>query len=228
MNGHDKASGEGWRDRLTEERRRHILEAAARVFARKGFAQATMKEIAAEAGIAPGTIYLYFENKADLLIHLPSLISEETLVEAMAEMEQLQNPSSLTELEAILTRLIRNGIRRLIQNIEIFRVLVSSIPAMDEETREAYLRRTPLYFVGILEQIFRTLVEKGVLREANLAVVARAFIGMILFFVLSQEILPGQRVTPLDYDDVAREITHLFLYGVLSRPEASADTGEEG
>jgi len=214
MDEQGKTSGEGWRERLAAERRRHILEAAARAFARKGFAQTTMKEIAAEAGIAPGTIYLYFKNKEDLLISLPSLIAEETLADAMAEVGSLQDLMSPADLEATLCHLIRNGIRRMIQHIEVFRVLLSSVPVMDEETREVYLRHTPLYFGSALG-------------DMDLTIVARALIGMIFFFVLVQEVLPGQRVMPLDYDDVAREITRLFLYGALARPGETTGTEEE-
>ena len=227
MDEQGKTSGTGWRERLAAERRRHILEAAARAFARKGFAQTTMKEIAAEAGIAPGTIYLYFKNKEDLLISLPSLIAEETLADAMAEVGSLQDLMSPADLEATLCHLIRNGIRRMIQHIEVFRVLLSSVPVMDEETREVYLRHTPLYFGSALGQIFQTYVEQGVFRDMDLTIVARALIGMIFFFVLVQEVLPGQRVMPLDYDDVAREITRLFLYGALARPGETTGTEEE-
>ncbi|OAI41090.1 hypothetical protein AYO38_04520 [bacterium SCGC AG-212-C10] len=49
-----------------ESRRSGILDAASRVFIRKGFASATMAEIAAEAGITPGAIYRYFESKEAL------------------------------------------------------------------------------------------------------------------------------------------------------------------
>lgn len=61
----------------TEEgRQRHeakyqrILDAALDVFARKGFHEAKISEIARAAGVADGTIYLYFKNKDDLLISL--------------------------------------------------------------------------------------------------------------------------------------------------------------
>lgn len=47
-------------------RRQDILEAAGRVFADRGFATATMAEIADEAGVSPGAIYRYFENKQAL------------------------------------------------------------------------------------------------------------------------------------------------------------------
>ena len=53
-------------DAHLEARRQSILDAATRVFAHKGIASATMAEIASEAGISPGAIYRYFENKEDL------------------------------------------------------------------------------------------------------------------------------------------------------------------
>ncbi len=46
-----------------------ILNAAVRVFAEQGFHQATISQIAREAGVADGTIYLYFKNKKDILSH---------------------------------------------------------------------------------------------------------------------------------------------------------------
>ncbi len=51
---------------LIAARRNQILDAAAKVFAEKGFHPTTIKDIAAEAGIAHGTIYNYFENKTAL------------------------------------------------------------------------------------------------------------------------------------------------------------------
>ncbi|MCP4746277.1 MAG: TetR/AcrR family transcriptional regulator [Desulfobacteraceae bacterium] len=45
-----------------------ILEAAIKVFAEQGFHQSTVAQIAKEAGVADGTIYLYFKNKDDILV----------------------------------------------------------------------------------------------------------------------------------------------------------------
>jgi TetR/AcrR family fatty acid metabolism transcriptional regulator len=47
-----------------------IIEAAVRVFARKGYYNARVSDIAREAGIAAGTIYLYFKTKDDILVTL--------------------------------------------------------------------------------------------------------------------------------------------------------------
>ncbi len=50
------------------ERRAQIVEVALRCFARSGYANTTMDEIAAEAGVSKGTLYWYFESKDDLLM----------------------------------------------------------------------------------------------------------------------------------------------------------------
>ena len=54
------------KDVVAEFRRSEILDAGRRVFARRGFADATVDEIAREAGIAKGTIYLYYKSKGDV------------------------------------------------------------------------------------------------------------------------------------------------------------------
>jgi len=55
-------------DRNSGDKRERILAAAERIFARHGFFAARVSEIAKEAGVADGTIYLYFKSKDDLLI----------------------------------------------------------------------------------------------------------------------------------------------------------------
>ena len=51
---------------VSEFRRAEIVDAARSVFARRGFARGIMDEIAKEAGIAKGTIYLYFRSKTEV------------------------------------------------------------------------------------------------------------------------------------------------------------------
>jgi len=60
----------GDRDRVSGDKRERILAAAELIFARHGFFAARVSEIAREAGVADGTIYLYFKSKDDLLISL--------------------------------------------------------------------------------------------------------------------------------------------------------------
>lgn len=56
---------------------RRILTAAVKVFARQGFYHSTISQVAKEAGVADGTIYLYFKNKDDILVNFFSFITKQ-------------------------------------------------------------------------------------------------------------------------------------------------------
>lgn len=58
------------KEREKERRRQQIIIAAKRIFSAKGFNKATMEDIAKEAEISPGTIYIYFKNKDELYASL--------------------------------------------------------------------------------------------------------------------------------------------------------------
>jgi len=59
-------------------RKDRIMDAALRIFAEKGFQNATITEISKEAGVSEATIYEYFGTKEDLLFAIPEKISNET------------------------------------------------------------------------------------------------------------------------------------------------------
>jgi TetR/AcrR family fatty acid metabolism transcriptional regulator len=71
------------------DKRARILDAAERIFARRGFFHARVSEIAREAGVADGTIYLYFKNKDDLLISLFESRMERVTGELVRALEQV-------------------------------------------------------------------------------------------------------------------------------------------
>ncbi len=58
----------GLRDRQKRERGQRIVKAAERLFARKGYVEVAMEDVAARAGLAVGTIYNYFPSKSALLL----------------------------------------------------------------------------------------------------------------------------------------------------------------
>ncbi len=58
------------KEREKERRRQQIIVAAKRVFSEKGFSKSTMEDIATEAELSPGTLYLYFKNKEELYASL--------------------------------------------------------------------------------------------------------------------------------------------------------------
>ena len=107
---------------LITARKNQILDAAARVFASKGFHAATIKDIARDAGIADGTIYNYFDNKTMLLF---------AVFERMRD--SLQPAEPLTNLQP---EDVRGALRAFVSlplmtlrgdNFELFRVVMSEI-----------------------------------------------------------------------------------------------------
>lgn len=76
--------------RNSTDKRRRILEGALKAFAKKGFYNTKVSEIASEAGVADGTIYLYFKNKDDLLISLFEDRMEWVIERLNAELAQHQ------------------------------------------------------------------------------------------------------------------------------------------
>lgn len=68
------------KEREKERRRQQIIVAAKRVFSDKGFNKATMEDIAREAELSPGTLYLYFKNKEELYASLSLRILQYLLI----------------------------------------------------------------------------------------------------------------------------------------------------
>src|SRR5260370_29428206 len=81
----------------TEDKQKRILEAAVKVFARKGYFAARVSEIARKAGVADGTIYLYFRSKEDILVKLFDEVMAEHVQQARQAMRGLPTtPPPLT------------------------------------------------------------------------------------------------------------------------------------
>lgn len=88
---------------LALRRRQQILEAAELCFRRRGFHQATMQEICAEARISPGALYRYFDSKSDII----AAISEVKHREAEEEFERIVRERSFREaLESVMQRFL--------------------------------------------------------------------------------------------------------------------------
>jgi len=80
-------------DHDTRERRRaEIVRAAVAVFAERGYFAARMREVAERAGVADGTLYLYFRGKEDLLVSLLEEYTRAFLVRARRDIAALTDP----------------------------------------------------------------------------------------------------------------------------------------
>lgn len=197
-----------------EARRAQILDAAARVFARKGFAGATISDVARAAGLAEGSIYNYFRSKEALLVHIPSRFVQPVLGAWIPAAAELRSPE---EAEGQLRALIGAMAERMRAQIPFLKVFVSALPHLSPAARRQYMQ-----FVTAaaerLEDFLRAGIRSGVFRpDLNPAIAARALPGMLMAFVMMQEVLLGRRLVPVGYDVIVAEVVRLFLYGAVPR-----------
>ena len=69
-----------------------ILRAAIKVFARSGFFNSKVADVAREAGVADGTVYLYFKNKDDILVSIFNHVMDEALERGRARLTEIEDP----------------------------------------------------------------------------------------------------------------------------------------
>jgi TetR/AcrR family transcriptional regulator, fatty acid metabolism regulator protein len=181
-------------DRLipVEDRRRRILDAGVRVFARKGFHTARVGDVAKEAGVAHGLIYHYFNSKDELL----ETIFRETwsdLVGTVREVEE-SDESAREQLLGVTKILLRSWRR----DPDLVRVLVREVvrsPHLQERIEE----------IGTAFAALQRIVERGQrLGEFRSDLDAR--LASYLFYGALEEILTGWVLgqLPDGEDDIAR------------------------
>ena len=177
---------------LTTDKRRLLLEAAVRVFARRGFHAARVGDIAEEAGVAHGLLYHYFSSKEEVL----ETIFRETwadLLAAVRDVEESGEPAQeqLRQVAAILLRSWR-------RDPDLVRVLVRGVARSSELDR--HVGNVGDAFAAI-ERIVRRGQEAGELRpELDPRLTSVIFYGAI------EELLTGWvlELLPDSDEDVAR------------------------
>ena len=154
------------KEREKERRRQQIIVAAKRVFSEKGFNKSTMEDIASEAELSPGTLYLYFKNKEELYASLSLRILQylhirvehvnketdlspeqklEKLIEAMYDVYDFDPLIIINMFHLQSSETLKNLSPRLMTQIE-------------ELSRKS---------IGAISSIFREGVEKGVFIEKH-------------------------------------------------------------
>lgn len=197
---------------LVRERQKQILDAAARLFAEKGFAGATIRDVARAAGVSEGTIYLYFKNKQDLLVHLPRQFMQPPL-----EAFQQASTHGGTDPEHLLRFMAQNMVNVITQNRELMRVLFTSLGTMDDATRATYMREVPLYAMELIEKYIRAQQAAGIFRQdIDPSIASRLLPGMMIFFLVAQEIIQPENLPPVPYDELIPAVIQIFLHGIMS------------
>lgn len=196
---------------IVEDRREQIMDAALRVFARKGFNVATNKDIAQEARITPGLIYHYFKSKEDLLRAAIEEHSPLRLVHALPSEMLDQPPETLLpflaqQFLAIIederfVRLMRVFLPEVIYHPEITSF---NLPAMKE-------------IAEFLEKYLAAKMDNGELRRTDPALAAQVFGGSLMAFVIRRQLLHDPLALQYSHEQIVESVIDVVLHGLLSR-----------
>ena len=183
-----------------------IVRAARRVIGEVGFDEASMERIAHEAGIAKGTIYLYFRNKEELLAHVADHGFHELMERARPAVAKARGAAPK------LVGLLRAALEHTAENREIFRALqertqhgierASLLGEKLERNREELLQLA----AGIIERGARS----GELRGCDSRRAARFLIESLRGAIVDRT----QNASQAGVEKDAEEIVDFFLHGV--------------
>jgi AcrR family transcriptional regulator len=176
------------------DRRGELLEAAVRVFARKGFHSSRVGDIANEAGVAHGLLYHYFRSKEEVL----ETIFRETWSVLVADTLRIE--ASGVPLREQLRRFARIYLGSWLVTPELVRVLVREV-ARSPEVGDRVDEIRGLFLA--LQRIIETAQQRGEVRlDANPALAAWAVYGAL------EEILTGWVLgqLPGEEEDVERAV----------------------
>jgi TetR/AcrR family fatty acid metabolism transcriptional regulator len=190
----------------SEDKHRKIIQAAIKVFARKGFYNARVSEIAREANVADGTIYLYFKNKDDILISL----FEEEMIKIIKNMKddlaKQKDPIDKIRKFAI------NHLSLMTRNQDLAEVLQVELRQSSKFMRD-YVKDHYMEFLNIFASIIKEGQEQGIFREdINTGIAKRAFFGALdemgRYWVLST-------TRKHSITESAKQISEIFIRGMM-------------
>ncbi len=200
------------RQRQAHERvRREILMAAAAVFARHGYAAATLADLAEAAGYAPPSLYRYFESKEEIFSSLIQLLKRELF--ATFELPVDRDLPLAARLEALL----RAQFALMRDRREVFAVLLASRPAADpgEPPMPDLRAGMALYESHIAGWLRRHVARRELRCPVELA--ARALTGLSHAFHSCH--VGGHRESTVA--EQARQVVELALHGVQAAAPSS-------
>jgi len=199
------------------DKRRRILDAAVAVFAEKGFYQARVSDIARMAGVADGTIYLYFKNKDDLLIS----IFEEKMKEINVKFREAL--ASETDPRSRFRKLIAMHLAGFQAYPDLAAVLQVELRQSSRFMRE-YKKVELKNYLDLVGEVVRHGQDHGVFRsDVPLGLIKRLIFGA-LDEVVSTWVLAGR---PYDLESLTDPLVTLFLNG-LGKPGVADQKGAFG
>ncbi len=190
-----------------------ILEAAVKIFAKQGFHQSTVAQIAKEAGVADGTIYLYFKNKDDILVQFFSYRTKQIFDQFQTEVHRATN--SLDKL--------RNLIRRHLDEFQRDRdgAIVYQVETHQyNRLAEAQIKEMSKMYRDIIADIVEQGQQEGTIRRD-------LYVGLVKRFIIGavDEVINTWIHSEEQYDlvSMADPLVELFIRGIGS-PEKTETT----
>ena len=189
------------------DRRDAILRAAIDVFAGRGFFNAQVADVARAAGVAAGTVYLYFDSKDDLLVSIFERTMREAIADGRAAVAPVRDP--VEQLRTVArVHLDRMGRDRSLA--VVFQVELRQSTKFMERLSSTLLRE----YLGIIRTIIVEGQKSGVFRkELNATLAAKLFFGG-LDEMATNWILSRRKYTLASEADA---IVDLFVHGAAAR-----------
>lgn len=187
-----------------DSKRERIMDAAIRAFARSGYHPTRIADVAREAGVAAGTIYLYFQNKDDLLIS----IFEEKVHRFMQDFRRRLSREKNAEVK--LKKLVHLHLFEMQKNPDLAAVFQLEL-RQSRHFMSAYPKVDLKPYFDLIGEIIEEGQEQGLLRkDLYVSAVKKAFFGAVDETVTSW-LLAGK-----DYDltRMADPLADLFIRGL--------------
>ncbi len=192
---------------LAAARRAQILDAATKVFAEKGFHNATIKDVAKAAGIADGTIYNYFENKTALLLGILDRLNES------AQRESHFQQVADADIQDWLTGYIKQ--RYAMFPPEVLQVFRSILPEIivNKDLQELYNRQIIQPTYDIADKFFQKWVAEGKIKAVDPELAMRVISGMAFGLLMLR--LIGDAQVEARWDEFPEIVAEIVLNGLL-------------
>ena len=197
------------RAELEAERREQILDAALRLWTKQGFDATTVDALAREAGLAKGTIYLYFATKEALLA---AAVERWSLLPDLAALGPAFGDLPLTEAVPLLAEQLWSRLRAA---APLAGLLFRELALRPAEARR-FIESVVLPGNGALAEFLEGRARAGEVRELDAFVAGRALVGMLVMFLWTQHVLGGAAIRPIGDRAIVDTVSALFLHGVLA------------
>lgn len=183
-----------------------IIRAATKVFAKKGFFNARISDIAKEAKVADGTIYLYFNNKFDILISVFEQEIGKLVEQVKALIAKEENPQKM--LEIFITR----HLTEMKKNKNLAEVIQIELRQTNKVIRD-YRNNKFSEYVDIISMIIKKGQEENIYRKDILPGIAkRAIFGALDEIARIWNLKLDTNYT---VEEAAQQVTDIFLLGIL-------------